>query len=233
MCGNRNARLNRRDALEQIVDELNPRYFDSRGNPPEEHVLDRLYYQACVGCGRASNDPLCKCSDGLRGSGVYASIAVSLHDFWPSHGAVQRWPHDGQANLMTVGLRNSNEPDRLPAGRTDNACSEREASPQPAMAQLTPIARVSVSSSCGPQLTLRIRANVRNDNDLWRLTANPSARSSNKPNTLWCLELTCWPNWSTRGRAVHQTMRIIERLRGAKNWRRGRTVQRPESECLG
>jgi molecular chaperone DnaK len=46
--------------------ELNPRYFDSRGNPPEEQVLERLYYEPCVGCGRASNDPLCKCSDILR-----------------------------------------------------------------------------------------------------------------------------------------------------------------------
>lgn len=44
--------------------EFNPRYFDSRGNPPEEQVLERLYYEPCVGCGRASNDPLCKCSDG-------------------------------------------------------------------------------------------------------------------------------------------------------------------------
>jgi hypothetical protein len=47
----------------EYLNELDPHYFDSRGNPPEEQVLEKLYYQPCAGCGRPSNDPLCKCSE--------------------------------------------------------------------------------------------------------------------------------------------------------------------------
>jgi hypothetical protein len=42
---------------------LNPHYFDSRGNPPEVQVMEKLYYTPCAICGRPSNDPLCKCGD--------------------------------------------------------------------------------------------------------------------------------------------------------------------------
>ncbi|HED14812.1 MAG TPA: Hsp70 family protein [Gammaproteobacteria bacterium] len=37
-------------------------YFDRRRDPPEIQVQERLYYEPCVLCGRASNDPLCQCS---------------------------------------------------------------------------------------------------------------------------------------------------------------------------
>jgi hypothetical protein len=47
----------------EYLNELDPHYFDSRGNPPEEQVLEKLYYQPCAGCGRPSNDPLCRCSE--------------------------------------------------------------------------------------------------------------------------------------------------------------------------
>jgi len=48
----------------EYLHELDPYYFDSRRNPPEDQVLKKPYYQPCVRCGRASNDPLCKCSEG-------------------------------------------------------------------------------------------------------------------------------------------------------------------------
>lgn len=38
-------------------------YFDVRRNPPEYQVLEKLYYQPCSLCGRASNDPACNCSN--------------------------------------------------------------------------------------------------------------------------------------------------------------------------
>ena len=41
--------------------QLDPGYFDRRRNPPEEQNLEKLYYQPCSGCGRASNDPACRC----------------------------------------------------------------------------------------------------------------------------------------------------------------------------
>ena len=46
--------------------QLRPHYFDSRDNPPKEQVHERLYYEPCLACGRVSNDPLCRCSDGLQ-----------------------------------------------------------------------------------------------------------------------------------------------------------------------
>lgn len=39
-----------------------PNYFDTRRSPPEYQVVEKLYYQPCSLCGRASNDPLCRCS---------------------------------------------------------------------------------------------------------------------------------------------------------------------------
>ncbi len=42
-----------------------PRYFDIRSFPPQEQVEEKLYYQACSGCGRSSNDPACRCESEL------------------------------------------------------------------------------------------------------------------------------------------------------------------------
>ena len=46
----------------ELLYEQNPGYFDQRLNPPEEQVLEKLYYEPCAVCGRASNDPACKCA---------------------------------------------------------------------------------------------------------------------------------------------------------------------------
>ena len=51
---------------------FDPFYFDRRSDPPEEQDLERLYYESCMGCGRASSDPLCRCSD-RRNAGRDAS----------------------------------------------------------------------------------------------------------------------------------------------------------------
>jgi molecular chaperone DnaK len=40
-------------------------YFDARRDPPEYQVCEHLYYQPCAVCGRASSDPLCRCSSRL------------------------------------------------------------------------------------------------------------------------------------------------------------------------
>ena len=45
--------------------QLDPGYFDVRRRPPEEQNLEKLYYQPCSVCGRASNDPACKCASAL------------------------------------------------------------------------------------------------------------------------------------------------------------------------
>lgn len=46
--------------------QLEPGYFDTRFNPPEEQNLEKLYYQPCSVCGRASNDPACRCASTLH-----------------------------------------------------------------------------------------------------------------------------------------------------------------------
>jgi actin-like ATPase involved in cell morphogenesis len=48
----------------ELLYAFDPHSFDSRRNPPEIQVHERLYYQPCALCGRASNDPLCECSGG-------------------------------------------------------------------------------------------------------------------------------------------------------------------------
>ena len=45
--------------------QLEPGYFDTRLNPPKEQNLEKLYYQPCSICGRASNDPACRCASTL------------------------------------------------------------------------------------------------------------------------------------------------------------------------
>lgn len=45
--------------------QLKPEYFDRRQRPPEEQNREKLYYQPCSGCGRASNDPACRCASEL------------------------------------------------------------------------------------------------------------------------------------------------------------------------
>ena len=37
-------------------------YFDVRHNRPDCQVEEKLYYEPCILCGRASNDPACKCA---------------------------------------------------------------------------------------------------------------------------------------------------------------------------
>ena len=45
--------------------QIEPGYFDRRLSPPEEQNLEKLYYQPCSICGRASNDPACRCASTL------------------------------------------------------------------------------------------------------------------------------------------------------------------------
>jgi molecular chaperone DnaK len=46
----------------EFLYEYDPYYFDVRRNPPDQQVREKLYYQPCSLCGRASNDPACQCS---------------------------------------------------------------------------------------------------------------------------------------------------------------------------
>lgn len=46
----------------EVLYRFDPHYFDTRSAPPEFQVEERLYYEPCAACGRASNDPLCRCS---------------------------------------------------------------------------------------------------------------------------------------------------------------------------
>ena len=45
----------------ELLYSYNRYYFDTRCNPPDIQVQERLYYEPCAVCGRASNDPLCQC----------------------------------------------------------------------------------------------------------------------------------------------------------------------------
>ena len=45
----------------ELLYQHDPNYFDVRRNPPEEQVREHLYYKPCSSCGRASNDPACRC----------------------------------------------------------------------------------------------------------------------------------------------------------------------------
>lgn len=69
-CGNLVMRSNiARRAEERFVPgellySYDPGYFDCRRNPPDVQVHEKLYYEPCVSCKRASNDPLCRCDKG-------------------------------------------------------------------------------------------------------------------------------------------------------------------------
>jgi hypothetical protein len=46
----------------EVLYRYNPFYFRVEQNPPKIQDDERLYYEPCALCGRASNDPLCRCS---------------------------------------------------------------------------------------------------------------------------------------------------------------------------
>jgi hypothetical protein len=46
----------------EVLYRFNPFYFRVDQNPPQIQVEEHLYYQPCAICGRASNDPLCRCA---------------------------------------------------------------------------------------------------------------------------------------------------------------------------
>ena len=49
----------------EFLYEYDPHYFDTRRDPPDHQVFEKLYYQPCSLCGKASNDPACKCASEL------------------------------------------------------------------------------------------------------------------------------------------------------------------------
>ena len=49
----------------EFLYKYDPHYFDRRRDPPDHQVREKLYYQPCSLCGRASNDPACKCASQL------------------------------------------------------------------------------------------------------------------------------------------------------------------------
>ena len=50
----------------ELLYSYDPHYFDKRRNPPSIQEFEKLYYQPCSLCGRASNHPLCRCSEFLQ-----------------------------------------------------------------------------------------------------------------------------------------------------------------------
>ena len=46
----------------EVLYRINPFYFRVEQNPPRVQVEERLYYEPCAICRRASNDPLCNCA---------------------------------------------------------------------------------------------------------------------------------------------------------------------------
>lgn len=45
----------------EVLYRHNPYYFRVEQNPPQIQVDEKLYYEPCAVCGRASNDPQCRC----------------------------------------------------------------------------------------------------------------------------------------------------------------------------
>jgi molecular chaperone DnaK len=52
----------------EVLYRFAPLYFDTRNGPPQFQVDERLYYEPCTYCKRASNDPLCTCASAPRSS---------------------------------------------------------------------------------------------------------------------------------------------------------------------
>jgi molecular chaperone DnaK len=46
----------------ELMYRINPFYFRVEQNPPQIQVEERLYYEPCAVCRRASNDPACRCA---------------------------------------------------------------------------------------------------------------------------------------------------------------------------
>lgn len=46
----------------EVLYRYDPFYFRVEQNPPQVQVDEHLYYEPCAICGRASNDPLCRCA---------------------------------------------------------------------------------------------------------------------------------------------------------------------------
>lgn len=63
----------------EVMYRFDPLYFDMRKNPPQLQVDEKLYYEPCVYCRRASNDPLCKCATSqLIRATTYASPRLGI-----------------------------------------------------------------------------------------------------------------------------------------------------------
>ena len=45
----------------ELLYQTHPSYFDRRSQPPQQQVLEKMYYEPCARCGRLINDPLCTC----------------------------------------------------------------------------------------------------------------------------------------------------------------------------
>lgn len=52
----------------EVLYRFDPYYFRVDQDPPRIQVEERLYYEPCAVCRRASNDPLCRCSSGINQS---------------------------------------------------------------------------------------------------------------------------------------------------------------------
>jgi actin-like ATPase involved in cell morphogenesis len=50
----------------ELLYTYSPFYFDRQMRPPEVQDEERLYYEPCAMCGRASNDPLCQCGSKIH-----------------------------------------------------------------------------------------------------------------------------------------------------------------------
>lgn len=61
----------------EVLYRHNPFYFRVELNPPQIQVEERLYYEPCSICGRASNDPQCRCASSLH-SGAAAPRNASV-----------------------------------------------------------------------------------------------------------------------------------------------------------
>lgn len=62
MRSNLAAREDNRLVPGEVLYRHNPYYFRVEQNPPQIQVEERLYYEPCAMCGRASNDPQCHCA---------------------------------------------------------------------------------------------------------------------------------------------------------------------------